>query len=460
MYCPTVKYNNYTFPNVMGPYQFSKTATDFTFSCRFLITASSSSGVISGEESMLTATKEIKKDFTVSFGGSEFSFSHSSVGGTGFNSRAAVEKIPDPRLSTECCRVFNLSVSVQLPYTQDNGRIIAKMVIDYTPARQVLATFDAVYSASTVLNALSVAQADTWSTSTLTTMFAGRTFELVDERANQDHNLKRVFVVKVYKEIVISPVSVENSTKVVDGEIDFNSTFVPQVGVMSTTDQQGGQICTVDMTYKGYVSKDIVIDQKTILDIWQKDIRARLLGMITEYLKINTYGFEDSLYIVNQEKVDLNPSTNVLRAYLSVSCKTKKNYLLEISEQITKIVDTGLNYIKLWDGQPNTFHMWSLGETTMLTRKVTKTGIDFVPTLEALPAGYNLEDKTSAWILLKRIEANSRRRVGTDYKNTGAKQYFVYEKTWLEYYLCTNKAGETTVIVGEKQNGEQNSGGS
>lgn len=453
MLSPTIVYNSYTLPNVTGPYTFNQTATDFTFSCRFLLTAATSSGLTSAEKTMLAAMDEVKRTFTASFGSSEFSFIHDTTGGTGYNARVTVTKIGSPNLSTATSRDYSFTIALQLPYTQDSGRIAANMDISYTPARQVIAAFSGLYSANTTTNALEVATVDTWAATTLTAMFSGRVFEIVGEKYHQDHNLKRVTVHKVYKEVITPPTSTANLNKVVDGELNFGLTFTTSSGAMLTADTVENQLCTLNLSYRGYFDKEVVTDQKTMAGYWQTDIRVRLLVLASDYLKTTTYGYSDSLYIIERENVLLNPNNYTIQANMSITCKTRRNYLAAVAESITTYKDSGLKYIKLWDGQPNTYHMWSLGEVTVMTRRVGKLGIDFVPTLEKLPPGFGLEDKTAAWILLNTLEMSSKRRSGQEVKTTGAKQYNLHEKTWVETYLCTNKASETTVILGDKKNG-------
>lgn len=448
MLSPTIVYNSYTLPNVMGPYTFNQTATDFTFSCRFLLTATTSSGLLSEEATMLAAMDEVKRTFTATFGSSEFSFTHEPTGGTGYNARVTITKIGSPNLSTATSRDYSFTIALQLPYTQDSGRIAANMDISYTPARQVVATFSGLYSANTTTNALGVATSDTWAVTTLSTAFSGRVFELVGEKYHQDHNLKRVTVHKVYKEVITPPTSSANLDKVVDGELNFNLIFSTPTGAMLTAETVANQLCTLNLSYRGYFDKGVVTDQKMMAEYWQTDIRVRLLALASNYLKTSTYGYPDSLYIIEQEAILINPNDYTIQANMSVTCKARRNYLAAVAESITIYKDSGLRYIKLWDGQPNTFHMWSLGEVTIMNRRVGKLGIDFVPILEKLSTGFGKGSNPGSWVLLNTVEVSAKQITGQDVGSTGAKTYNLYEKTWVETYLYANKAEETTVILG------------
>lgn len=83
---PTVVYNGQTLPNVFGKTSFSENEKELHFSCQFLASSTTASGLVSDCQTYEEKLTEINKDFSLTFGGtSEWNLTHS--GNTGYNAR-------------------------------------------------------------------------------------------------------------------------------------------------------------------------------------------------------------------------------------------------------------------------------------------------------------------------------------------------------------------------------------
>ncbi len=456
MTCPTIIYNGYTLPNVFGPYSLVQTPTDLSFSCLFLLQESSSASLIAAEKTMLEKMLEVKKSFSASFNStSEFSLSHGTTTGTGFNARVNVTKVAHPELSTELTRVFSFNIKLELPYTQDNGRIKASMSINYLPTRQAIVNFEALYSASTTQNALDVASADTWAETTLASLFpGGQIFEIIAENQTQDQNKKRAVVKKTYKQVLYPPsTDATTLTKVVDAKLSFNLIHTPKNGQMLTSEARGKDLIKISLNYEGLLDHTKIASVDDIANVWQVYLRPRLLSQATTVLKTSTYGFSNLIFFVENENYHVNPSNYTLTANLTLGTKLEDAHILYLNEDLNIITDEGINYIKLWDGKPFTYHLWSLGATLMLIRNVTKVGIDKKPELENLTKNFGLA--SGVWIRLKKTEGHTKKYAG--YKYTGianAKEIIFYEQTWNEIYLCVDESSLTDALKGELLNAD------
>lgn len=454
MGCPVVTYNGYTLPNVYGPYSFSQTPTDLQFSCNFLIKGSSSAALISDESTMVAALKTVKGAFAVSFNSAtEYNLSHGVTNGTGFNARATAIKIADANLSLATCRAYKFSINLELPYTQDNGRIKADMSISYLPSRQAVVDFTILYSASSTQNALTVYAADTWPTTTIAALFTGgEIFELVSESRSQDQNQKRATVHLKYKQVLF-PVSLDATieNKVVDAILNYSLNFVTAVNSMITSAGENLPLLELSLSYQGHFNKTLTASVNDMATAWQTNLRGRLISQATAILKTATYNYTTPSYYIKNEHVNINPSTYSVSASMKIGCKATGTHVVSLTERLQIITDEGIRYVKLWDGKPNTFAMWSLGSVKMLMRSVSMTQLETQPVIPVLPPNYGLS--SGQWIKLKQSPTYEQSFEGVRFSGGGAdggaaSKVTIYRVSVSEQYLCVDTANSITTLIG------------
>lgn len=322
---PVVKYNNYEFPRVHGPYSFTHTATEFKFSCSFLLTGATSSDLITNEATMLAAVKVIKAPFYLSFNAKkEFELTHETTGGTGFNTQATVTKTSNKELSTPLSREYSLSVSMGLPYTQDNGRITANVSIAYSPSTQATASFSMTYSASTTNNALAVYQADNWVTTMLAAIFTnGEVMEKVSSSWQQDHNQKSITAREIYKQVLF-PASTDSTieSKIVNASLNFSVAYIAETNALiSSADQKENlPMLELNLGYQCTFDKSKTTSPNDMAEIWRTNLRGRLLSQASSILKLSGYSaYTSPTLFIKEENVVPNPSAYSLTASMKVA---------------------------------------------------------------------------------------------------------------------------------------------
>lgn len=456
MACPVVQYNGYEFPNVMGPYNFTYDSSHLKFSCNFLIKGTSASDLITKETTMLTATKEVKKTFYLSFNGKEeFSLSHLTTGGTGFNARAVVTKVANEALSLPLARQFSLSVDMDLPYTQDSGKIRADMSVSYSPSMQATANFSMVYSANTTQNALTVYQADTWVATMITAVFSGITMEKTASSWTQDQNQKTITARETYTQVMFNPsTDATVNTKVVNASLNFSLSYVSQTNAIITSADKKENLPMLELalSFQCFFDKNAVSSPNDMANIWKTNLRGRLLSQATDILKISGYSsYTNPVFFIKDERVQVNPSAYSLSANISVGCRASGTHIFSLEESIQITIDEGLVYVKLWDGRPNTFAIHTTGAVTTLNRSVRMSQLVTEPTIPALPQDYLLT--SGKWLRLRNTLRKRGQYYGFSYVGSGsdngrAEKVPIYTVDVSESYLCVDTAQSVFSIIG------------
>lgn len=454
---PVVKYNSYEFPRVHGPYSFTHTATEFKFSCSFLLVGSTSSALITEEATMLAAVKVIKAPFYLSFNDKkEFELTHEVTGGTGFNTQATVTKTTNKELSTPLSREYSLSVSMGLPYTQDNGRITANVSIAYSPSTQATASFSMTYSASTTNNALTVYKADTWVTTMLTAIFTGgEVMEKISSSWTQDHNQKSITAREIYKQVMF-PASTDSSieSKIVNASLNFSVAYMAEVNALiSSADQKENlPMLELNLGYQCTFDKSKLTSPNDMTSIWRTNLRGRLLSQASSILTLSGYSaYTSPTFFIKNENVSANPSAYSLTASMTVGCRSSGTHIFALNESIQITRDEGIVYDKLWDGEPNTFVVYTTGRVMTLNRSVQMAQFMVSPTVPEMPKNYLLA--SGSWIRLRNSEHESMQSYGFKYSGAGsdngsAEKVPLYKKNVSENYICIDTAKSVNTVIG------------
>jgi hypothetical protein len=410
--------------------------------------------MISEESYMLAAVKEVKKAFTATFSSSaEFSFTHLTTGGSGYNARATVTKLEDPSKSTATSRCYSLKIDLELPYTQDNGRIKAEMTVSHNAANQASARFTMLYSASTSANAYAVYQADTWVASMITALFPTFTMEKISENYTQDQNLKRLMVVVVYNQVLYAASLASGvDAKIVNARLVYGLEYVPVVNnlITSASAEQTTHLM-LTLSYFCVFDRALVTTADGITDIWQKNLRGRLIGQATTVLKPTVYKHTAPGYYIKSERVQVNPSDYSLNASLIVGCRLAGVHIISLQEGIQIVEDNGIQFSKLWDGQEGTYFMYSLGKTRELHRIVQISQLGEQPKIPELPKNFGVD--SGEWVLVRKTTPYSKSTEGIEYTGTGdsatAIKTPIFHVRTSEVYRFVANAGSVNTVIGQ-----------
>jgi hypothetical protein len=194
-----------------------------------------------------------------------------------------------------------------------------------------------------------------------------------------------------------------------------------------------------------------VTTPESMTDIWQKNLRGRLIGQATTILKPSTYKYTTPSYYIKSEKVHINPSDYTLNASLLVGCRVPGVHIISLNEGIQTVEDSGVRFTKLWDGQEGTYFMYSLGKTRELHRVVQLSQIGEQPKVPEFPKTFGLD--SGEWVLIRRTTPINKTTEGIDYTGVGdtatAVKVTIYHVRCTEVYKFVDKANSVNTIIGQ-----------
>lgn len=434
---PTVSYNSYTLPLVMDKFSHVEDFRTCRVACEFLITADSAANLVIACAAAETALSEINKNLTVSHGsGAEYSYSHS--GNTGFLARPHIDKIPN-ELATECSRAYRFSCEIQLPMTQYGGRRSGSFVVSYAPTRQRTVTFSVEYTATGAGSSETTygSGAKSWATSVLGDL--GGVWELVSERLNEEQENKILTGTLVYKEILFAQsASGTNHSSIVDCDATYSVEFAQQVGGNQSCQYTASPRAIVTISYSAKISRDAVAAATSIDAVWYSTVRPYLINQAYAVLGLGNYSQAGTGYVILRDNKSITPYGYGLVGSLSFLANSS-SAILDFSERISIRENTGINDVPIWDGRPNTYSSWGIGQRVVCNRAITVGQMDFEPdTPTPFGDGYNFGYE-GTWHLRDRSSSIERLRMGAgsggNFPGTGVLERSYWTKTWNEMYI-------------------------
>lgn len=396
-------YNGYTFPFIYGPYTFHQTATDASLSFNCIIKEDSSANLLSAEAALLAATKEIKKDFSMSFNGtSEFSLGNNNKG---FVARVLVKKLETVEYCTETTRPFNITIQYLLPYLQDAGKIEASWTLTKSESRQSTFIFHALYSANDAtppIPATTVAKNDfpTWCASVINTFKdTGEIFERITDNLKTDLHDRRATCYATYKQVLYEYSTVSNF--ITDGKTFYSLSVVPQTyKSVCTPSIYSMPLIAIRLGFSGFVDKSKSKD--LCVDLYRDYIKQQMILDAQSILTINDFGTQN--LILENSSVNFNPSTYYLSGNMTLIAfqgKIDQNNNKIVSYHETISINSSENWVrkKMWDGEHFTYHSFSAGATSTLIRSVRMSSLVFADSIPLLPDTIFAPNHTGKWVL-------------------------------------------------------------
>lgn len=439
---PSVTYNGYTLPNVIGKFSVSENEKNFSFACSFLITAASEGALVAACQAAESALTEKNKDFSLSFGGSgEFSFSHDS--NTGFLARPNLTKITN-KLATGCSRPYKFSVVIQLPFSQSgyNYRREGRFTVSWDAARRRTFSFTCLYTAGGGDTAREKYQADNggiaWAEGVLSNLGIGN-FERISQNFSEEHEEKILNASLVYREILSYQKSgTYDVASIVDPKCSYSVDLAQNVGISPTAQYTMEPSVVVAVSFSCYINREDK-SETSLLEDYESLVKPWLLNHSRDMLRLAAYSQAGTQFIIQSERKSVDPYTNSISGNLRFMVPKTSSMIIELSETISVSETPAIHAEKLWSGVPYTYNVWSLGAEKRLSRTITIRKLGSPP--EA-PLSY-VGDEPGSWLLMSSTSRKEVQKhgVGTSDSATPIRQIYVYSAVYSEEYLYVEEMG-------------------
>lgn len=427
-----VVYNGYTLPNVRGPFSFNRSYTNLSFSCNFIIEKDTSADL---EAECSTAEEKLSeryKDLTVNFSGTpEHSISHS--GKSALLVEPSITKVPNHR-ATETSREYSFSVKAQLPATKtgDDFRREAKFTITKGANSKQMVKFNLLYTASEVPLKTSLENfndhAETYCNgivSSLTGTFQRTVF--LSETEQEEHLTNGVIE---FEQVVHDEAEQTfNVTALKNVVADYFVERMQNVGLPILGDFFSDRRIKVHINYSAVIDREATgfSTSDKIQPLYEETIKPWIIKNSFTILGLESLEQAGSVFIIDEDVFHVDPYNYSIRAKISYWAPELISGIVMLKETIEITTQSGIVYRKLWDGLPNTYAFWDMGQEETMTRKVTTIKYDALP--QPLPPlnGNN--------ILLSSYESFSSQRLGVGTRDDSAAQRDLFAHTAIQEYL-------------------------
>jgi len=345
---------------------------------------------------------------------------------TGLNVRTSITKSGSD-FDTDRSRLYSFSVTIDLPAdsSDDTYRREASWSLSFTPSRQMVLNFSGTYTAgypsSTATKATKnyVDNVATWISAVFTDLDAifstfsitEADFEVTSESItseDDDHHIARFS--KTYTQVLFPDKTWASGTPNNDaGIIDANVSFVLNVTNSHGNKQVAPQrvnveySCSVDYTDTPYTSMKA---------LWTDDIKPWLVTQAQ-----TRWG--GSFAAIESERTTLNVSQGEIRSSLTILVSAGTASVLREDRTESRNVDQRKTYSDIWDGEPNTFSVFSPGLS--ITSSVSVTTVRIGAAVRNIPAPpLALAGGTKGgWDITGLTSNNSAEWVGVDVNGKG-----------------------------------------
>lgn len=270
---------------------------------------------------------------------------------SGFDAEPEIRESSDQRFNNSRMRLFNISVTVQLPadLSGQSGRRDNRLVTAYDANRRRTITMRGQYTALSSNDATAQYNASigAYATSVLP---GGATWQLISENLDRNDTDKVIDFTRQYREITLDQ----------DGSGSDNASVVTQSLRLTKIDnggaalaRPGGRLSIPLATYR--VSYDATIDIEVTANsgleaLWENTLRAYVVGLAASRLGIGP----ENGGAVSNETLTTDPENNVITAAFDYSAL---NGSLLTEARMTKEVqdDSGLVFTPVTTGAPHSY---------------------------------------------------------------------------------------------------------
>jgi len=432
---PVVTYNGYTLPNFYGKFSVRETPTNFIFACTFLITAGSSSALISAISAAESALKEINKDLRVDFGGTtEYNLKHSD--NTGFLASPHLSEL-DNELSTATSRPFSFNVDITLPFAQYGAARRRSFSVSHAGSRRRVVNFQVEYTASTDPRSGldnyndGTSGAKAWAATILAGL--GGTFELVTESINEEQERKIVGGNLAYQEILSNDSSGSaNHASIVNAESHYSVEVAQEIGVSNTAGYTAIPLITIRLSYAAEISRDAVAADTGIEAVYRTVVKPWIIQHAFSLLGLNSYRQAGSTYIIQSETYTINPNSYRVSGNIVLSAPKTNDSIIHLSEILIYSDNDGVTLQKLWDGKDHTHNGYGVGATRSVQRLVVVTKLSSMPR-DPVPFS---DGSNGIWVRMSQTRNTDIKLMGagTVGQSSKLRQTFIYNLTVNQTY--------------------------
>jgi len=358
-----VVYNSYSIPASYNNFTLSEQYNTLSFSCEFAVSHSSA-------DTAEIALRQKNKDLTMSFGGSpQYSYGHTA--NTGFLAVPNLALISNTS-DDDTLRFYRFSLVCELPadavgygYRRD-----ANFTIAYPGSRRRTVNFTLTYTAGGASSALAnyTLAGKTWAASILTSL--GGAYELISENVREEMEQKICNSTLVYNELLTNDSESElNVASIVLAQCDYSVNLGQEYGLSEAGFNSLAPV-TVTVNYSAQISRDAVVLDTGINDIYINTIRPWLVKHAYDVLGLTNFSQSGQNYVAQNENYRINPHTYAVSGSITFIAPRSSSQIIQLSETITMNKNAGITYQKIWDGKPNTYNIYSLGEQRLFRRSI------------------------------------------------------------------------------------------
>ena len=184
-----------------GPYSIDKDFGTLTITYMVVVTASTSVGFQSACEALEIAYAKRDQDFSIVFPGGSWAY---TFGSNMLNSHCSVAKGGDRETDTGRSRAYSVTITCQLPSTDENGMFAIQSSVGYDPARlrTITMTGEVRGQAGTSAYAQYESIISTWDTDIQTIVDASAVWELQGEERSFDRTNHILSFSRTFQELI------------------------------------------------------------------------------------------------------------------------------------------------------------------------------------------------------------------------------------------------------------------
>ena len=364
----SIEYNGYVIPGGYYNFQHSISYTNASVSLDFSIEKINEDDVL-----VFLTEKDAKLEIII---GTK-TYTYDPLDNTGFLIFPRIRKIDN--LEEDNTKVFyNFSADIRLParITADFFRQSASFNINYTSSRRRRIDFEVTYTASDGKKAIenyndSINGAKAWALGVLSSLGftvsgAAKNIELLTETIGEEHREKIANGKFSYQEILSSESdAAKDYSAIVDDKISYSVEFMQEIGEEITSGFVQVPVHTVNINYDCKIDQEVIAADSDINSVYRDIVRPYVIGRCFIVTGLSDSEFDASIgpdYYMLSEKYSVNASEFSVSGTMTFRVpKTVTGHILSVDEKITTSKETGKNFVKVWDGKPNTYAIWGIG---------------------------------------------------------------------------------------------------
>jgi hypothetical protein len=325
-----------------GPYRIQRTFESWSISFQLVITETTAAAFATLIGTVEDNLAKRYQRLIVKIGSSTIVDYNPSTN-SGFNTRATCVKAGTEGADTGRSRVYDVTLSTELPATDQSGRRDSSVTIDYTPSRKKTVTVSGVWTAApssgTGYSNYS-AQIGSFCSSALGTV--GGTFELVGENAKWDDANKVVIFSRVYREIVSNQGNSLDDAAIVEHSIIFRRLTSRPGDTRPGTKRLEG----IAISWSSSVDKTNTTDLESV---YQGTIRPYVVQKARTLFGLSAVAIVD-------ESHDCDLNENKIIADIQIMATTSGTDYIESRESTRYVEQGGTVFTNAWAG--NIYSKW------------------------------------------------------------------------------------------------------